>query len=75
MGEDQADFACPLPQQASFLIANARQAMPAGGKIVLETARTHFDAAALGREPWAAEGDWAEVTPYVVAYVVLEGLP
>jgi CheY-like chemotaxis protein len=43
------------------LCTNARQAMPSGGKIVLETARTRFDAAAIAREPWAAEGDWAEV--------------
>jgi PAS domain S-box-containing protein len=43
------------------LCTNARQAMPAGGKIVLETARTRFDAAAVAREPWAVAGHWAEV--------------
>jgi PAS domain S-box-containing protein len=53
--------ASQLEQVLLNLCTNARQAMPGGGKIVLETARTRFGAAAVAREPWAAEGDWAEV--------------
>ncbi len=53
--------ASQLEQVLLNLCTNARQAMPAGGKIVLETGLTRFDAAAVARQPWAAVGDWAEV--------------
>jgi len=53
--------ASQLEQVILNVCTNARQAMPSGGKIVLETTRTQFDAAAVARAPWAAEGDWAEV--------------
>jgi two-component system cell cycle sensor histidine kinase/response regulator CckA len=43
------------------LCTNARQAMPAGGRITLETRRARFDAQDLHGAPWAQVGDWAEV--------------
>jgi two-component system, cell cycle sensor histidine kinase and response regulator CckA len=43
------------------LFTNARQAMPAGGRIVLELGRTTIDAARAAREPWAVAGDYAEL--------------
>jgi PAS domain S-box-containing protein len=53
--------ASQLEQVLLNLCTNARQAMPAGGRIVLATSRVRFDTLAAARQPWAAEGDWAEV--------------
>ena len=43
------------------LCTNARQAMPGGGRVTLETRRARFDAEDVQREPWAQAGDWAEL--------------
>ena len=53
--------ASQLEQVLLNLCTNARQAMPGGGRIVLETRRARFDVVDVQREPWAAVGDWAEV--------------
>jgi PAS domain S-box-containing protein len=53
--------ALQLEQVLLNLCTNARQAMPAGGRIVFELCRTKFDAARVGREPWASLGEYAEV--------------
>ena len=53
--------ASQLEQVLLNLCTNARQAMPAGGRVTLETRRARFDEADVQREPWAAVGDWAEV--------------
>jgi PAS domain S-box-containing protein len=44
------------------LCANARQAMPAGGHLTLETRRTTADADFAMRHPWARVGDFAELS-------------
>ena len=46
-----------LEQVLLNLCTNARQAMPGGGRITLETRRARFDEADVQREPWAAVGD------------------
>jgi PAS domain S-box-containing protein len=53
--------ASQLEQVLLNVCANARQAMPAGGRIALEMRRTRFDAADVEGEPWAAVGEWAEM--------------
>jgi two-component system cell cycle sensor histidine kinase/response regulator CckA len=53
--------AAQLEQVLLNLCTNARQAMPAGGRVVLETRRARFDADDVQHEPWASMGDWAEV--------------
>jgi hypothetical protein len=53
--------ASQLEQVLLNLCTNARQSMPGGGRITLETRLARFDAADVQREPWAAVGDWAEV--------------
>ncbi len=54
--------AAQLEQVLLNLCTNARQAMPSGGRIALETRRVRFDAGDVHREPWAAVGDWAELS-------------
>jgi PAS domain S-box-containing protein len=54
--------ASQLEQVLLNLCTNARQAMPSGGRIVLETRRTRFDVADVQRAPWAVVGDWAELS-------------
>ena len=41
------------------LSVNARDAMPRGGRISIETRNTHVDQAFCQRHPWAIEGDYA----------------
>jgi PAS domain S-box-containing protein len=53
--------ASQLEQVLLNLCTNARQAMPSGGRIAIETRYTRFDRASMEREPWAAQGEWAEV--------------
>jgi len=53
--------ASQLEQVLLNLCTNARQAVPSGGRIAIETMRTRFDAGDLTRDPWATPGDWAEV--------------
>jgi hypothetical protein len=50
-----------LEQVLLNLCTNARQAMPAGGRIHLQMGRVRFDEADVLRNPWAVAGDWAEV--------------
>jgi two-component system, cell cycle sensor histidine kinase and response regulator CckA len=50
-----------LEQIFLTLFTNARQAMPGGGRIVLELGRTTIDAGYAAREPWAIAGDYAEL--------------
>jgi PAS domain S-box-containing protein len=53
--------ASQIEQVLLNLCTNARQAMPKGGRILLQTRLTHFSADDVAREPWAHVGDWAEV--------------
>jgi len=41
------------------LCVNARDAMPHGGRITIETQNTHVDPAFCQRHPWAVEGEYA----------------
>ena len=40
------------------LCVNARDAMPDGGRITIETSRTHLDSEFIESHPWAKEGDY-----------------
>ncbi len=44
------------------LVVNARDAMPAGGKVVMETARVKIDATTAHRHPGLHPGDWVRLT-------------
>jgi PAS domain S-box-containing protein len=43
------------------LCTNSGQAMPAGGRLVVETLRTTIDAGYAAAHPWARSGDYAEI--------------
>jgi PAS domain S-box-containing protein len=51
-----------LEQVLLNLSTNARQAMPSGGRFSIELARARFDDAYVSDHPWAAPGDYAELT-------------
>ena len=53
--------ALQLEQVLLNLCTNARQAMPSGGRIVIDLRHSRFDARRVSREPWASIGDYAEV--------------
>jgi two-component system, cell cycle sensor histidine kinase and response regulator CckA len=53
--------ALQLEQVLLNLCTNAREAMPSGGRIVIELRHSRFDARRVSREPWASIGDYAEV--------------
>ena len=50
-----------LEQVLLNLCTNARQAMPRGGRLVIETRRAGFDDAFVERNPWARVGEFAEL--------------
>jgi PAS domain S-box-containing protein len=50
-----------LEQVLLNLCTNARQAMPAGGKLRLTTRAVQFDPAFVARHPWARVGSFAEI--------------
>ena len=50
-----------LEQVLLNLCTNARQAMPKGGRLVIETQRAGFDGAFVERNPWARVGEYAEL--------------
>jgi len=51
-----------LEQVLLNLCTNARQAMPAGGKLALSTRAVELDDVFAARHPWARAGSFAEVT-------------
>jgi PAS domain S-box-containing protein len=53
--------ASQLEQVLLNLCTNARQALPSGGSITIETMRTRFEAGDVAQAPWATPGHWAEV--------------
>jgi signal transduction histidine kinase/CheY-like chemotaxis protein len=54
--------ASQLDQVFMNLCINAREAMPAGGKIIIETEQVLLDAAFVAAHPWAASGRYVCVT-------------
>jgi signal transduction histidine kinase len=51
-----------LEQVLLNLCTNARQAMPAGGKLVLRTCAVELDEVFATQHPWARAGSFAEIT-------------
>ena len=54
--------ASQLDQVFMNLCINAREAMPAGGKIIIETEQVLLDADFVAAHPWAASGRYVSVT-------------
>ena len=53
--------AAQLQQTLLNLCTNARQAMPAGGRLAIHTRRTDLDSASVSASPWARPGLFAEL--------------
>ena len=61
LGKVKADLV-QIEQILMNLAANARDAMPRGGKLIIETANVHLDEAYLQRHPMVPAGDYVRLT-------------